>query len=163
MQIITRQTLAALSDAAQASPRRRSNLNMHAQLDDPVQRMLNSGHPGSYVRPHRHGPDRWESFVLVQGSIAILTFDDDGRAINRYDLHPNDLPIVELPGGVWHSITFLEPGSVVFELKPGPYRPTSDKDFAAWAPLENAPGADALAAWLAIAQPGERWSGYSAE
>ena len=42
----------------------------------------------------------------------------------------------------------LEPDTVVFEVKPGPYQPTSDKDFAPWAPAEGGPDAPAYLADL---------------
>jgi hypothetical protein len=35
----------------------------------------------------------------------------------------------------------LEPNTVVFELKQGPYQPASDKDFMAGFPLEGTPEA----------------------
>jgi cupin fold WbuC family metalloprotein len=132
---------------------------MHPDLSDPIQRMLNAGYPGSYVRPHRHGPDRWENFTLIQGAIAVLLFDDKGIVASRTELHRGGIPLVELPGLIWHSIVFLQPASVVYELKPGPYVPAEDKDFAAWAPSEGQAGAAELENWMTTAQPGQRWFG----
>lgn len=53
----------------------------------------------------------------------------------------------------------LAPGTVLFELKEGPYRPLGDKDFAAWAPAEGTVEAAALEDWLRTAAAGERWPG----
>lgn len=61
--------------------------------------------------------------------------------------------------GTWHTLAVLEPGTVLFELKPGPYLPLADKEFAAWAPAEGAPGTEAWEAWFRRARPGERFPG----
>lgn len=63
---------------------------------------------------------------------------------------------VELPPGVWHSLVSLAPDTVLFEVKPGPYRPTGENDFAAWAPLEGATASAAFVEWVARAAVGER-------
>jgi cupin fold WbuC family metalloprotein len=57
---VDRSTIADLVERAQRSPRGRLNFNLHPQLDDPIQRLLNAGGPGSYIRPHRHRPGIWE-------------------------------------------------------------------------------------------------------
>lgn len=158
MLTITSLTLEELAAKSAQAPRRRCNLNMHGELADPIQRMINAGHPGSYVRPHRHGAGRWESFALLQGAVAVLCFDDAGKVSERVELRPGGALVAELPGGVWHTIAFLEPGSAVFEIKPGPYDATSDKDFAAWAPTEDQDSAAAMESWLAMAQVGERYA-----
>ena len=158
MQTITPQTLAELAAKSALAPRLRCNLNMHSELADPIQRMINAGHPGSYVRPHRHGTGRWESFALLQGAVAVLCFDDAGQVTERVELRAGGTLVAEIPGGVWHAIAFLEPGSAVFEIKPGPYQPATDKDFASWAPHENVSNSAAMEAWLAKAQVGKSYS-----
>jgi len=39
--------------------------------------------------------------------------------------------------GLWHTFFALEDNTVLFEVKPGPYDPGTDKDFAHWAPAEG--------------------------
>jgi hypothetical protein len=57
---------------------------------------------------------------------------------NRVDLSENGpVHAVEIPEKAWHTMASLEKGSVLIEIKPGPYAPLSDKDFAAWAPEEG--------------------------
>jgi hypothetical protein len=48
---------------------------------------------------------------------------------------------VELATGSYHTLVALEPNTVMFELKQGPYQPASDKDFMAGFPLEGTPEA----------------------
>jgi len=43
----------------------------------------------------------------------------------------------EIAPRVWHCIIPLLPGTVVYEVKDGPYSPIDDKNFANWAPKEG--------------------------
>lgn len=143
VRIIAPSDLDALSHAAQESPRRRLNLNMHADYADACQRLFNAVEPGSYLRPHRHtDPPKPECFVAVRGRFQLLIFDDAGQVVERIDLAPAGAAVAaEVPPGTWHAIVALEQGSIFFETKPGPYTPLTDKDFAPWAPAEGSEGA----------------------
>lgn len=157
MKRLTADALAALRAEAVASPRRRKNFNLHASPDDPIQRLCNAFEPGTYVRPHRHGADVWELFLILGGHAAVLIFDNAGHVTERTEVQAGgETQVVELPPGVWHSLVALAPNTVLFEVKPGPYRPTGENDFAAWAPKEGAPGADAFVEWMAHAAVGAR-------
>lgn len=161
MKLIDAATLDALSAEAAAAVRRRRNLNLHPELADPVQRLCNAVEPGTYVRPHRHDGGRWELFTVLRGAVRLLTFDGDGRVAGATLLGDGHAAVLaELPGGTWHSLVSLVPGTVFFEVKPGPYSPAADKDFAAWAPAEGAAGAADLEAWMRTAGAGERWPAY---
>lgn len=142
---------------ASAAPRRRLNLNLHPALTDPIQRFLNAGEPGSYIRPHRHAPQRWELFAPLRGRIEVILFGDDGAVAQRHALDAGSGSLVEIPGGTWHSFVFATFGAVALEIKPGPFIAETDKEFAPWAPREADRAADACAAWLAAARPGEKW------
>jgi hypothetical protein len=52
---------------------------------------------------------------------------------------------------VWHTFIALEPGTVLFEVKPGPFDDRTDKEFAPWAPTENAQEAPEYLEWLKTA------------
>lgn len=157
MKLIDRPLLAALAETAAQAPRRRRNHNLHPELADPVQRLLNAVQPGSYVRPHRHAADRWEFFLVLQGAFVVLTFDGEHVA-SRTELRAGGAVLgLEIPGATMHAVAALEPDSVFFETKPGPYAALSDKDFAAWAPAEGEAGAEDLERWYHTARVGERW------
>ena len=149
--------LHALVREAAADPRRRKNLNLHPAHDDPIQRLFNALEPDSYVRPHRHArADVWELLIAVRGRFAALSFDSEGRVSNRVEFGSDgDNLGVELPPGSWHAVVSLAPGSVFFEVKPGPYDPVTDKDFAAWAPVEGHPAAPRFVEWYRQAVPGD--------
>ena len=44
---------------------------------------------------------------------------------------------MEIPSGTWHSIVVLESGTVIFEIKSGPYKPLPPEDVAPWAPAPS--------------------------
>ncbi|MBV9744787.1 MAG: WbuC family cupin fold metalloprotein, partial [Acidobacteriia bacterium] len=48
---------------------------------------------------------------------------------------------IDVAPGVWHTILARSARVICFEVKPGPWDPASDKDFAPWAPAEKDPAA----------------------
>ena len=155
LQLLDARMIDDLVARARGAPRRRQNLNLHPALGDPIQRFLNAGEPGSYIRPHRHRPGRWELVTVLRGRIDALLFDEDGRVTRRHALPPGSG--IEIPGGTWHSFVFVETGTVALEIKPGPYDAALDKQFAAWAPGRGQARADACAQWIAAARVGACW------
>jgi len=157
--VINASLLSALSATARSMPRLRKNHNIHSRFDDPVQRLYNAMEPGTYVRPHRHPhADRWEFFQIVAGRAAVLTFDSQGTVLERLVLSADGPNLaVEIPGNQWHTIASLQSGTVLFEIKQGPYQAVSDKDFAAWAPSEGEEAAPKFAHWFSIALPGQTY------
>jgi cupin fold WbuC family metalloprotein len=140
--LIDPQLLAETSQKAERSPRKRMNHNFH-DLPERVQRMLNAVEPDSYCRPHRHqAPPKTETFVLLRGDISIVIFNDTGgiNDVIRLNTMTGNKGI-DIKPGIWHTIVSNEPGTVVFEVKEGPYDPIIDKEFAPWAPEEASPSA----------------------
>lgn len=158
MKIVSSDVFDALSAKAAASPRKRANHNLHERLDDPVQRLFNAIEPGTYIQPHRHRePPTWEIFLMVQGSGVFLTFEDDGTVRDRLVLSASGAERgVEISAGTWHTIASLEPGSVFFEVKQGPYVPPQPGNRADWAPAEGERDAAHFVSWFLSAQPGDR-------
>lgn len=152
VEYITRALLASLARKARENPRRRTNYNFHEPADG-YQRMLNVVQPGTYIRPHRHfDPGKSESFVVLRGEIALFTFSDEGRVADLRRIGPErDILAVDLRPGVWHCFIAVEPDTVVFEGKNGPYDPATDKTFAGWAPAEGDAAAPAYLASLVAA------------
>jgi cupin fold WbuC family metalloprotein len=144
-------TLDQTIEAARTRPRKRANFNVHQKLDDEIQRMVNVFQPGSYACPHHHIPSCWELFIILKGRAGVLTFDDAGSISDSAELGPDATWSVEIPGGAWHTVFALAPDTVLFEVKPGPYRPIEDKDFAPWAPREGQTGIEELlASWAQL-------------
>ena len=142
--------LDALTEEARRRPRRRANANLHAP-DDPVHRLLNAIEPGSYVRPHRHlVPPKDETVVVVRGALGLVLYDGDGRVSEARLLRSGgrDPFGADLPAGTMPSFVALEPGTVFFEAKAGPYVAPTGDDVAPWAPAEGDPAAAAFEAAL---------------
>jgi cupin fold WbuC family metalloprotein len=161
-----------LIQQAAGTQRRRLNHNFHHTLEENPHRFLNAMMRGTYVRPHRHLiPPKPESFVLLSGAVIFLIFDDDG-SINESRLiaspallseaeceakitfekesrrliercRENPAMGVDIDPGIWHTLLPVTDVAVIFEVKPGPYTPADDKEFASWAPPENHPDAKA--------------------
>ena len=143
--------IATAIDASRQSPRRRIILPLHQKADEVLHRMLNAVQPGSYVRPHRHlAPPKAESLVLLRGSVRFFVFGETGEVAETFVLSAGSSQLgLDVRPGVYHTFVALAPDTVVFEVKPGPYEPTTDKDFAPWAPPEGTPEAAAYLASLA--------------
>ena len=158
MKVIQEKILDQLVDDAKTSPRLRKNLNLHTELNEPVQRMCNAFEPDTYVRPHRHPQaDVWELFVVLTGCADVVLFDHNGTVTERVTLSsggPNY--IVEIPPQTWHTVVSRQTGTVLFEVKQGPYQPLSEQDFAGWAPGENTAQAAQLLTWLRQCTVGQR-------
>jgi cupin fold WbuC family metalloprotein len=160
MKIVTAETIAELLARAAMTPRKRMNLNLHAEMSDPTNRFLNAGLAGTYVRPHRHRIGKWELLNVLHGRLDVVIFGSHGEVNSRFSLGPKEQSLIEIQGGEWHSFVFCAPSAVVLEVKPGPYEQQLDKEFAEWAPTECDPAAILFLSWLESAVPGETWSGH---
>lgn len=136
---------------AASSPRRRQHRNLHQSFAEPCQRLLNAIETSSYIRPHRHSLDpKVESLVAVRGKFALITFGE--RGLTEFvvpfgtELYGRDERLdvgVEIQAGTWHTVIALVPGSVLLEVKSGPFDPGAAKEPAPWAPEESSPSATA--------------------
>ena len=116
-----------LTRRAQNSPRRRMNLNFHGSLEDKCHRFLNAIEPEADIPIHRH-PDKEESFILMRGMVRVTTYNDDGTIIDNVVLNPiKGRYGVNVEKNVWHTVEALEPGSVIFECKEGPFVPHEEE------------------------------------
>ena len=143
MKIVTPELLHQLTESARTSPRLRKNHNLHPCDGSRCHRLLNAIEPASYIRPHRHlDPEKDEAFILMSGRLGILLFSETGAVTETVILsHQNGILAADVPSGIFHTAVSLEPGTVFFEAKAGPYLPLCEAETAAWAPLEGDGGA----------------------
>ncbi len=140
---ITKSLLNSLTETAKTLPRKRKNYNFHRENSDTLQRMLNAMEPDTYVQPHKHeNPDKREVFLILKGKAVVISFNNYGDIDDWILLNGQTNFAAEIPEKIWHTIITLERGTVVYELKDGPYEPIDDKNFAPWAPSENDPECD---------------------
>lgn len=149
-QMINRALLDRVAAEAQDLPRRRKNFNFHGAEADASHRLLNAMEPDSYIRPHRHLEEsKDESIIALSGRFGMVFFDQSGNVTGTASLIPGGETVgVNIPHGVFHSVVALEPGSVFFEAKAGPYRVLEAAEKAIWAPAEGEPEAAAYLEFL---------------
>ena len=127
MKVIDNDLIDSVVAQAKESPRLRMNYNFHESLDDKCHRLINALEPGTVVPVHRH-PTKDESFVILRGKIRVNTYNDAGEVTESVVLSPADGKYgVDIAKNVWHGVECLESGSVIFEVKEGPFVP-HDKD-----------------------------------
>lgn len=126
---ITQALLDELTAKAKASPRLRMNLDLRDSDEDMSQRMLNAIEPNSIVPIHRHKGSS-ETVVCLKGRLIQEYYDElESICTEAIELTPNG-PIVALniPAGQWYTVRSLESGTVIMEVKDGPYEPLGEED-----------------------------------
>ena len=127
MKVIDNDLIDSVVAKAKESPRLRMNYNFHESLDDKCHRLLNALEPGTVVPVHRH-PTKDESFVILRGKVRVSIYNDSGQITESVVLSLADGKYgVDIAKNVWHGVECLESGSVIFEVKEGPFVP-HDKD-----------------------------------
>jgi cupin fold WbuC family metalloprotein len=158
--IFSSSVLDDMSASAKSAFRLRKNLNIHSHFDEPCQRLFNAIEPGSYIQPHRHfNYPRPELLVAIRGLFAYLVFDNEGTVLSLTkfgtELYTSaDAIGVEISPNTWHTVVALMPGSILLEVKQGPFNPDMRKDLASWAPDESDTylGSQLLRLWSDLAQ-----------
>lgn len=126
--IIDKTLLDSISLQAKESERLRKNYNLHLSLDSKVQRLFNAMEPGTIVPIQRH-PDAAETIILIRGSLKACLLGDNKNIIEEtiLDVSKGNYGI-HIPAGIWHCVEVLEPDTVIFEVKEGPYVPLTTED-----------------------------------
>ena len=143
IQIIDGGLLEHVSSQAKAASRRRKNYNFHISESDSCHRLLNAIEPDSYIQPHcHHETAKDETLIVVHGRLGVILFDEHGTVTATAVLVPAGESVgANIPHGMYHTLVALEPGSVFFEAKAGPYAPLTSREKASWAPVEGDPKA----------------------
>ena len=140
VQLITDDLYRRVLSDAENSPRKRMNYNFHSLMEENPHRFLNVLCSGTFITPHRHlHPPKTESFILLSGKLAFYIFNEKGDIDDIHILSDarGFSHGIDISPGVWHTLAVLSEYAVCFEVKPGPYVPSDDKEFAEWAPSEN--------------------------
>ena len=151
MKIINEQLLDETQAKALQSPRLRMNYNFHERLDDPINPFLNGLEPGRYLRTHRElKPAKDHIVLLVSGKGAVFLFDEEGNITEKTILNPKEGAYgAEIKAGTWHGLLVLESGSVIYEIKHGPFAPLAPENLAPWSPeAEDTEGVKKYLEWL---------------
>lgn len=121
MKVINEKLIDGVVEQAKHSPRLRMNYNFHQSLDDKCHRFLNALEIGTEVPVHHH-VTKDETFILLRGKVCVKTYNDNGEVVESVVLcRENGCLGVDIPQNTWHNVECLEPGSVIFEVKEGPF------------------------------------------
>ena len=124
--IIDKSILDGLTAQAKVSPRLRMNMDLRNSPADQSQRMLNAIEPGTVLPIHRHRTSS-ETVVCLRGHFEEYFYDAEGRVTDTIDMVPGGT-VINIPIGQWHNLKSLESGTVLMEVKDGPYEPIGDED-----------------------------------
>lgn len=128
MRIIDDELLDKLTIQAKSNERLRKNYNLHRSLNDHVQRLLNALEPGTILPVHRHIHTD-ETYILFRGSLYVHLYNDSKDLVQTILLDTKCGKFgLSIPAGQWHTIEVIESGTVIFEIKQGPYAPLDSKD-----------------------------------
>lgn len=126
--LINDQLLNTVTGQAKASSRLRMNYNLHDSLDAKAQRLLNALEPGTMLPVHRHR-ETAETYIVLRGSIRVIFYNDEKLLTAEFLIDPKEKEYgIHIPAGQWHTLEVLESGTVIFEVKDGPYTPLQPED-----------------------------------
>ena len=122
---------------ANSSIRKRSPKILHKK-GDYLNKVFNFILFDSYMHPHLHpGEEKIEKMYLIDGSFALVLFNDKGDINETIILEKGKKESVEVPAFTWHTYVMLKNEVIIYEEMDGVYDPSSWKEMAPWAPLEN--------------------------
>lgn len=128
MKLIDTNLLDSVTEQAKQSPRLRMNYNFHESLDAKSQRLLNALEPGTVMPIHRHLHTA-ETYLLLRGSLRVCFYNEQNELVKEEILNASEGKFgIDIAAGEWHNIEILESGTVIFEVKDGPYLPLTESD-----------------------------------
>ena len=77
---------------------------------------------------HRHRKSS-ETVVCLRGRLVEEYYSEAGELVDSIELAPGSAVVaLNIPIGQWHTVRALESGTVIMEVKDGPYEPTGEED-----------------------------------
>ena len=126
--LIDKKLLDLVTERARASDRLRMNYNLHDSLEAKAQRLLNALEPGTLLPVHRHR-NTAETYIVLRGCIRVMFYNDEQVLTGEFRLSALDEVYgVHIPAGQWHTLEVMESGTMIFEVKDGPYAPLKPED-----------------------------------
>lgn len=126
--LIDEQLLDEVTAKAKANERLRMNFNLHNSLEAKAQRLLNALEPGTVLPIHRHRHTA-ETYIVLRGSVRVLFYNDEKVLTGQFIIDPKQNEYgMHIPVGQWHTLEVMESGTVIFEVKDGPYTPLDKED-----------------------------------
>ena len=126
--LIDKKLLDEVTERAKGSERLRMNYNLHDSLESKAQRLLNALEPGTLLPIHRHRHTA-ETYIVLRGCIRVMFYNNERVITDQFLVRPDQRVYgVHIPAEQWHTLEVLESGTVIFEVKDGPYAPLGEED-----------------------------------
>jgi len=124
-----------LKEKAEKSDKKRERICLHQDHGSSIQQMLISLYSDSWIPVHKQ-VKQTESFVLIEGKIKVLFFNECGEITSSYSLSNDSLRIIHFNANIWHTCIALSPFASFFEITEGPYN-SHNTIWASWSDFEN--------------------------
>ena len=122
---------------ANSSIRKRTPKILHKK-GDYLNKVINFVLFDSYMHPHLHpGEEKIEKMYLIDGSFALILFNDKGDIDETIILEKGKKESFEVPAFTWHTYAMLTDKVIIYETMEGIYNPNTWKRLASWAPEES--------------------------
>ena len=135
---LDRQTIRKLKAVSKTNSKKRTRINIHHSLSEPVHEMFIVHKKITYIRPHKHLKKK-ESLHILEGEATIVFFDEKGRIIKVMPMGnytSGKIFYYKLPSSIYHSMIIKTDYLICQETAKGPFV-KSDKYNAPWSPEEN--------------------------
>lgn len=115
------------------SKKKRYRICLHDSPDNLQQEMIICNVKGDYSRTHKHIGIS-ETHTIIEGSQLVVLFDDYGKVVDHFIMNRHEGYLsCRINAEVYHMSIPLTEFVVVYEVKPGPFKPESNI-FPEWAP-----------------------------
>ena len=135
---LTTNDLSELKIIASANHRNRVRICAHKSSTDLLHEMIIVLKREMYVPPHKH-EGKSESFHIIEGSLKIILFDDDGKkldTISMGDLNTGKRFYYRLSSPLFHTVIPQTEFVIFHEVTNGPFD-RKETVYAKWAPSED--------------------------
>lgn len=129
---VDRVRLDTLLEESRRDERGRVRICLHRTEQDPLHEMIIALADHGYLRPHRQ-PGLQKSYVVLQGCLRVVFFDEAGTVLRRMDMDAQSNPVARFDAGIWHTMTSLSGGTLYLETILGPFD-KNRTNWADWAP-----------------------------
>ena len=108
-------------------------LCLHESPDSSFHDMVILERRANYYRPHKHLLKE-ESYHIIEGSQAVVIFNDNGDIEDTCLLEPGGSLIYRVGSNTYHMVMPISDLIIYHEAKQGPFLGSEDSVFPDWAP-----------------------------
>lgn len=130
---VDKKLILELKVVARSAGDKNVRLCLHEGPDSPFHNMIILEYPGKYYPPHKH-LTKGETFHIIEGRMAVFTFNEDGSVIDNGILDDKENLIYRIGINMYHAVMPLSCPVIYHESKTGPFISNKDSIFPVWAP-----------------------------